>query len=175
MIHIQKFGKLLLLAVIMTLTQSVSAEEEKIAGKLVYSELGGPGVLMSVNFDSRFKCNERLGLGFRAGVGFDIGEFGMKQNIQTYYTIPVGLNYVLGKSNSNHTFEVGAGVTFLTREVVLFVSDKYRAGYAIGHLNFMYRFMPVNGGFSFRIGLAPVIGTAGEFFPMVAVSIGYVF
>jgi hypothetical protein len=35
--------------------------------------------------------------------------------------------------------------------------------------------MPVNGGFSFRIGLTPIIGTAGELRAMGAIGFGYAF
>ena len=67
--------KLVVLAVaIATLSQSLSAQEERVAGKLFYAELGGPGVIMSVNFDKRFKSNERLGFGYRLGAGFGYGD-----------------------------------------------------------------------------------------------------
>ena len=169
---------------LLTLNQSLSAQEETEYGKVFYAELGGPGVIISANFDSRFKTKERLGLGFRLGIGFGEGNFEEERLNQwgyydyvhrTYYSIPAGLNYVLGKPDSAHNFEVGAGVTFLTRKVPLYYYDEKIPGYAIGFLTFMYRMMPVNGGFSFRIGLTPIIGTAGDLFPMGAIGFGYAF
>jgi hypothetical protein len=39
----------------------------------------------------------------------------------------------------------------------------------------MYRRIPVNGGFSFRAGFTPIIGTSGDLVPMVALGFGYIF
>jgi len=163
----------------LTYNQSLSAQEETVAGKLFYAELGGPGVIMSANFDARFNSNARLGFGYRLGVGFGYDESywdDYEQRSRTYYSVPLGLNYVLGKPNSAHTFEVGAGVTFLTRKVSLYYYGySEKPGNVIGVLTFMYRIMPVNGGFSFRVGLTPIIGTSGDLFPMGAIGFGYVF
>ena len=167
----------------LTHNQSLSAQEEGVANKMFYTELGGPGIIMSANFDSRFKSGERLGLGFRLGAGFSIGSFdntltewGYYESVQrTYYTIPAGLNYVFGKPNSSATFEVGGGITLLTRKVSLFYYDVEKMGNVIGFATFMYRRMPVNGGFSFRAGFTPIIGTSGDLFPMGAIGIGYTF
>ena len=72
-------------------------------------------------------------------------------------------------------FEVGAGATFLTRKVSLFYYDVETPGQFIGHLSFMYRISPVNGGVSFRIGFTPVIGTSGDLYPMAGIGLGYAF
>ena len=169
------------------LKQSLSAQDDSrvVANKVFYSELGGPGVLMSANFDSRFKPYQRLGFGFRLGAGFAFGsierrsEFGYYESnhTRTYYTIPAGLNYVFGNPNSHQTFEVGAGVTLLTRKVSLYYHNdgERKPGNVIGFFTFMYRSMPVDGGFSFRIGLTPIIGTSGELQPSGAIGFGYVF
>ena len=174
---------LLSIIAIVTLHQSLQAQNDGIANKLLYAELGGPGVLISVNFDARFNSKERLGFGYRLGVGFGDGDTENDLNIwgyngyidRTYYSIPVGLNYIFGKPNSANAFEVGAGITFLTRKVSLYNYDVEKPGHAIGFLTFMYRVVPANGGFSFRIGLTPIIGTAGDLVPMGAVSFGYAF
>ena len=171
----------------LTLHQSLFAQEDRTANKLFYSELGGPGVIMSAKFDSRFTSNERLGLGFRLGAGFGVGlirttwvdkqwNYTYIENIRrTYYSFPAGLNYVFGKPNSAHTFEVGAGVTFLTHKVPLYYYQVKKPGHVIGFSTFMYRLMPENGGFSFRIGLTPIIGTSGDLCPTGAVGFGYAF
>ena len=62
------------LVVICAFIQSLSAQKERVAGKLFYTELGGPGVLMSASFDARFKFKERLGFGYRLGAGFGVGD-----------------------------------------------------------------------------------------------------
>ena len=163
--------------------QSLAAQENQVAGKVFYAELFGPGLLMSANFDSRFKSNERLGFGYRIGVGFSVvsieDELFLKwdydDDTRTYYSIPAGLNYVFGKPNSANTFELGGGISFLTHKTTLYCYDFNRTGYLIGYFSFMYRKIPVNGGFSFRIGFTPIIGTSGNLFPMGAIGFGYAF
>ena len=58
----------------------------------------------------RFSQNED-GFGGRIGVGgFSLSDgFGSRASI---FTIPVGLNYLLGKDGKNY-FEIGAGFTYL--------------------------------------------------------------
>jgi len=170
-----------------TVSQLLSAQEGMIANKLFYTEFGGPGYIMSANLDSRFKTNVRLGLGFRFGAGFGVGKFNDKQGIdldgnihyeevtRTVYTFPAGLNYIFGKPHAASTFEVGAGASFLSRKMSLFDYEIKKEGKVVGYLTFMYRVMPVNGGMSFRIGFTPMIGTAGDLFPMGAISFGYSF
>ena len=193
------FLLLMVVSFLINLNQSLVAQEEKtVANKLFYIELGGPGIIMSANFDSRFKSNERLGLGVRVGIGYgvekyeniliefmkdvflqdiDIDRFGgyFDNVTRTFYSVPVGLNYILGNPEKASTFEVGAGVTFLTRKVSLYNYEMEKPGHAVGHVTFMYRIAPVNGGFSFRIGFTPIIGTAGDLFPMGTVGFGYAF
>ena len=169
----------------------LTAQNKNVAAKLVYGELFGPGVVMSANFDSRFDSDERMGLGYRIGIGYGFEQF--DENIaeflfgdgkisslhdgvmRTFYSFPAGINYVFGNQRRASTFEVGVGVTFLTRNVSIFNWEMEKPGHFIGFLNFMYRLMPVNGGVTFRIGFSPMIGTAGDLFPMGAVGLGYAF
>jgi hypothetical protein len=173
---------------LLTLNQSVSAQNETVASKLFYAELGGPGVIMSTNWDARFQPNTRTGFGYRIGVGFGIGQFDgnrinysddyytyNEQVTRTYYSIPVGLNYVFGKPHIASSFEVGAGATFLTRKVSLYNYEIEKPGHVIGFVTFMYRLTPVHSGLSLRVGFTPIIGTAGDLFPMGAISLGYAF
>ena len=178
---------LLLFFAVVSLFQSLLAQEDRISNKLFYMELGGPGLIMSANFDSRFSSNNRLGIGIRLGAGFGIGKFRTtwvdeqwnytytEKLMRSYYSFPAGLNYIFGKPNSDSSFEVGAGVTYLTRKVSLFHYDVEKPGNMIGFATFMYRRMPVNGGFTFRIGFTPIIGTSGDLYPMGALSFGYAF
>ena len=168
--------------IMLTLAQSAKSQED-IKGNVFYSELGGPGVLFSIHFDGRFKSGERLGWGYRVGAGFAVGQFDGNYNdygyydstTRSYYSIPVGINYVLGKKNSANTLEVGGSVTFLTRKATLFYYDVETPGHFIGNFTFMYRRAPINGGFLFRVGFTPVIGTSGDLLPMGAVGFGYAF
>jgi hypothetical protein len=149
--------------------------------KLFYAEFGGANVLFGANFDWRFKKNTRTGLGARVGLGFTIYD----QEIQngnywdykttTIATIPLGLNYVFGKPNSPSMFEVGAGATVLMPEASVYRYDDDKEGNLIGHFSFMYRRVPMEGGFSWRIGFTPIINTSGQIFPSGAVGLGYAF
>jgi hypothetical protein len=161
-------------------SQSLSAQEDYVATKAFYVELGGPAPIMSVNFDSRFKSDARLGFGYRLGVGFGFKTFEETltedQVTKAYYSVPIGVNHVFGKPQSAFTFEVGGGISVLTRSIELYCySNNKKAGNVIGHINIMYRYMPVDGGLSFRVGFTPIIGTGGDLIPMVAISIGSTF
>ena len=189
---------LLVIAEFLSCNQSLLAQEKPVAGKQFYCELFGPGVVMSINFDSRVKSNERLGLGYRIGVGYGFEEIEdrfidfFKEFDNTYYpmtffvdihkgvtrafySVPVGLNYVFGNPGKASTFEFGAVVTFLTRKVSIYNWEIKKQGNVIGSINFMYRLTPVNSGVSFRIGITPIIGTAGDLYPMFAMGLGYAF
>jgi len=170
----------------LTFNQSLLAQGEKVANKLFYVEFGGGGFIMSANLDGRFKSNSQLGFGYRLGAGFGVGKFDDKRAndpntgetskvMRTVYTFPVGLNYIIGKPKSASSFEVGGGVSILTREMSLFNYEVEKPGHVIGFATFMYRVAPVNGGMSFRIGFTPIIGTAGDLFPMGAIGFGYAF
>jgi len=169
---------------LITFNQSLPAQEA-IVNKLFYTELGGPGIIMSMNFDSRFNSNERVGFGYRLGAGFGISSFYEGHSVEGYsyvesvtrtiYSFPVGLNYVFGKPNKSSSFEVGGGVSILSRKASLYNFDVEKFGYVIGHISFMYRITPINGGFSFRAGFTPIVGTAGDLYPMGAIGFGYAF
>jgi len=172
--------------ILLILNQSLSAQEEQSASKVFYTELGGGGIIMSMNFDQRFTPDSKVGFGYRIGVGFGIGEFEgnytnqwgwMEYETKTYYSIPVGLNYVFGNPRSAASFEVGGGATFLTRKIPYTLGLYYdgEPGNVIGYLTFMFRAVPANGGFSFRGGFTPIINPGGNLVPMGAISFGYAF
>ena len=166
-----------------------NASDNKVSNKVFYTELGGPGVLFSANLDGRFNPESRLGLGYRIGLGFAVKFEEIKyydenndwywydEKPASYGTIPIGMNYLFGKEYSPNIFEVGGGITLLTKEVSLYNWDNRlsNSGHIIGHTTFMYRRQPVNGGFTFRAGFMTVIGTGGDFLPSAAVGFGYAF
>jgi len=195
-------------------SQSVTAQDETSTGKMYYIELGGPGVVTSINYDSRFKANTRFGFGYRIGIGvippfskisemtgnddinignssdainvieiaIDMFQFNMDLTKAFFltvtngnYTFPIGVNYVFGNPNKTSLFEIGAGITYLSKKRSLFVWEVKEPGNIIGHLSFMYRLTPLNKGISVRGGFTPMIGTAGDLFPMGSISVGYAF
>ncbi|MBB5395572.1 hypothetical protein [Mucilaginibacter sp. AK015] len=150
--------------------------------KTFFFELLGPGAIYSINYDVRFK-KQQDGWGGRAGISY------YADNGDHLFTLPVAINYLAGKRGKY--FEVGAGITYYnvnTNDV--FFSTQYEDVYfsdgtyytksknhsgIIGTLNFGYRYQPVDGGFSFRAGVSPVI-TSEQFLPYWPyVSFGYAF
>jgi hypothetical protein len=89
-------------------------------------------------------------------------------------TFPIQLNYIFGKPNSPHAFEVGGGVTFTGKEVEIFGYDTSQASSVYGTAAFMYRRQPKDGGFAWRIGFTPIIGS-GYVQASGGVSVGYNF
>ena len=170
--------KLLLVALFFS---SVAYCQEETASKKegltsFYAELGGPGILFSANVDRRFGPT-KLGIGGRVGLGFVSGDFSDDNNnyeLQSIVTFPVQINYIFGKLNSVHTFEVGAGATFTGKKLDIFDFYDEKATSVFGTASFMYRRQPTDGGFSWRIGFSPLIAK-GYIQPFGGVSVGYNF
>ncbi len=180
----QKVIYIPLFSVCFLMFTTLKAQEKNSSKTQVYNisyfaEIGGPGVFFSANFDKRFKPNERLGFGYRVGLGFTLVDdySGINYNYRTTTipTIPIGVNYLFGKPNSPNTFEVGAGVTVLTKKASILNYNDYTEGNLLGHFEFMYRRQPVDGGFSWRIGITPIINTDGDIFPFAAIGLGFSF
>ena len=143
-----------------------------------FAELGGPGILFSANFDRRF-TKSSLGIGGRAGIGFVSGYFddynyNYSDIPRSIITIPLQLNYIFGKENSVHTFEVGLGFTYIGRKVDIMDYSGDQQTQVFGTASFMYRRQPKNGGFSWRGGLTPLLAK-GYIQPFAGFSVGYSF
>lgn len=152
----------------------------------VYAELGGAGVnLLGLNFDTRLSKRPD-GLGVRAGVSF----FAFSD--ATLTTIPIGLNYLLGKRGKY--FDVGLGVTAAfgsyrshyshydnSNGMFLEESKKeiWKASRVTGTMTIGYRKQPIDGGFMFGVGVTPIFGSFdGKFYfwPYLPyVTLGYSF
>ena len=141
----------------LTLNQSLAAQDGVVTNKVAYAELGGAGIIWSVNLEGRFKDRERLGFGYRLGIGY----------LDDTIFLPVGVNYVFGKQNSAHTFVTGANITIPI--------DKMVFEPPIGFLCLMYRYMPVKEGISFHIGFTPFIEKKHILYPWGTIGIGYTF
>lgn len=143
--------------------QPVSTEITPVKKQSLFFEVFGPGATYSFNYDTRFQ-NTNDGLGGRIGISY----LGSADAIKIF-TVPVVLNYLLGKKGNY--FELGAGATFVNvssdadsdSDDVLFL-DGGNESSVLGTLNFGYRRQPVDGGFTFRAGFSPVFGQ-GSFIP----------
>ena len=176
--------KPLLLVACLFISSLVIAQEKNESSRpgqmSFYAEVGGPGILFSANFDARF-TKSALGFGGRIGIGFlthdeyhyDSIYYG-NYKTKSVATFPIQLNYIFGKPSSVHSFEVGAGVTFIGKEIDLFYYDERNPSAVYATASFMYRRQPKDGGFSWRIGFTPIMGR-GYIQPSGAVSVGYNF
>ncbi len=161
-------NKLRIIVVAITLLISYSAKSQNLTKRAqnVFIELGGQGLTFTANYDTRF-TKSRDGFGGRVGIGY-ISDSGDKLT-----TIPVSLNYLLGKGNK--FLEVGLGATYLSttgNNDVLFSNNESSL---IGTMSFAYRLQPVDSGFSFRAGISPVF-SKDFFIPYYGgISLGYTF
>ncbi|SDL52927.1 hypothetical protein SAMN04487898_12031 [Pedobacter sp. ok626] len=161
---------LLMLLGMCALSNSAEAQESTSRAQNVFVEIGGQGILFSANYDTRFG-NRRDGLGGRVGIGY------VAIDGTSVTTIPVSLNYLLGKGKN--FFEIGLGTTYGSAKLgddFLSDDDNNESGSAfIGTMSFMYRLQPVDSGFALRAGFTPVF-TSNYFIPYyVGVSLGYTF
>lgn len=161
---------LLMLVAVCAFSEATKAQESTKRAQNVFVEFGGQGILFSANYDTRFG-NRRDGLGARGGIGY------VSVDGTSVTTIPVSLNYLLGKGKN--FFEIGLGATFASAKLGNdFLSDDNSndsgSGF-VGTMSFMYRLQPVDSGFSLRAGFTPVFNS-NYFIPYFAgVSLGYTF
>jgi hypothetical protein len=177
---------LCLLLFVSTFIFSQNDKPESIGKSSFIAELGGAGIVFSANYDTRF-TQSRLGLGGRIGAGFVSAYDDYYDPTTGYYvggdrvsavTLPVQLNYIFGKHRSPSCFEVGGGITYVTKKLNIMSFDSYNnkdhRTQWFGTFSFMYRRQPVNGGFSWRAGFTPLVGKGYiQFF--AAASVGYNF
>jgi hypothetical protein len=147
-----------------------------------YAEVGGPGILFSANYDRRFKPSN-LGLGGRVGLGFVTAYSNSFDTINYYYyggrqvsalTVPLQVNYIFGKGSSPHTFEVGAGITYVSKKLDIFNFYNNERSNLFGTFSFMYRRQPKDGGFTWRIGFTPLLAN-GYIQASAAAGVGFNF
>jgi hypothetical protein len=139
------------------------------ARNAAYLELGGNGIVYSVNYERRFAH----GLAGRAGVSYVFSK-SVTDNGSEYesaFTIPLTLSKITHPSG-NHHFEYGGGVTLVVGDSHAFgfadseeLSDLYVTGIA------GYRYQKPGRGVVFRSGVTPIAG-GGEFVLAVGISIG---
>jgi len=138
------------------------------SNKILFAELGGAGVAISINYDSRFKGGQKDGFGYRVGIGY----FAAGNN--TVFTIPLQVNYLLGKDGKY--LELGLGTTFINSRGDNYSSPTWEFDTVTGlsgTATIGFRYEP-NHALNFRIGYVPIVScygliNAGGF------SIGYTF
>ncbi|GAB3221220.1 hypothetical protein J0A67_06810 [Algoriphagus aestuariicola] len=171
------------------------AQEESLPSQSVYLELGGAGLPYSFNYDFRFDKERMDSWGMRVGAG------GYSIDGSSFFSLPVMVNKLYGKGP--HYFEMGLGVTFFAFDEDNYsycnsgyydssgnyICTSYSDGDSyyefilpvdgspslMGTMNFGYRRVPVDGGFTWRLNLTPIFNNNG-FWPLYAgVGFGYAF
>lgn len=149
------------------LTQRATAQKTAF-----YGEVGGQGIFFSMNCDRRITYTTS-GFGIKAGVGYDVSID------PTYWSIPVGVYYMLG--DEGNFFEMGAGATYVSitnvpagTRVDFANKDWYGdQQFLFGALTIGYRHQPRVGHLNFRTGLTPMFGRTVMLIPYL--SVGYNF
>ena len=140
---------------------------DPLKARSIYAEYGGPSALLSVNYDTRFKP-QRNGWGIRLGVGY------LPDGAQHQFSIPVQLNYLVGRRR--HSFEAGGGATYYYTNFAgsTWGIDSNEGSSVFGTLSAGYRYQPLLRGLSIRAGAT---GLWGSFLPGVIphLGLGYVF
>ncbi len=193
--HIQLMKKLLTLVLMLFSIQFLQAQETSaLPTQSVYVELGGAGLPYSFNYDFRFDKTKMDSWGMRVGAGgYSINDG------DSFFSIPVMVNKLFG--NGPHYFELGLGATFFTYSQQTYnngncyygqngqyICDQapYESEYQfilpvdgspsiMGTMNFGYRRIPVDGGFTWKVNLNPIFNNNG-FWPLYAgIGFGYAF
>lgn len=142
---------------------------DKKRAQSAYIELFGPGIIFSGNYDTRFS-NHQDGIGGRIGIG------GLGSDGSSIFTVPVQINYLVGKQNK--FFEVGFGFTYYNYRGTsfnFFDNSRVNENKVIGTMTFGYRYQPKEGGFNFRAAINPFFD-GNSFFPWwFGISVGYSF
>ena len=101
-----------------------------------------------------------------------IGAGGFSDGASSFYSFPIGFNYLFGKKV--HAFELGIGGTFTNLNKILNAQNPN----VVGNLTLAYRIQPINDGFSLRIAFMQMFGSEQKtffFIPWGGISFGYAF
>ena len=187
--------KRVILGIVLLISSQFAMAQEadtKLPTQSVYVELGGAGLPYSFNYDLRFDKTRMESWGMRVGFG------GYTTNYESFFSLPVMVNRLMGKGP--HYFEVGLGATFfifdndgycvdsiydpntgistcITYEPYSysFILDVDSSPSIMGTMNFGYRRVPVDGGFTWKININPIFNNNG-FWPLYGgVGFGYAF
>ncbi|WP_026952645.1 hypothetical protein [Algoriphagus mannitolivorans] len=169
------------------------SQEEKLPSQSLFLELGGAGLPYSFNYDFRFDKTKMDSWGMRIGLG------GYSTRNESFFSMPIMVNKLYGQGP--HYFEMGMGFTFFAfnedrysycqngyydQNNNFVCTSYYTSSYSyildvdgspsvMGTLNFGYRKVPVDGGVTWRLNLAPIFNNNG-FWPLyIGAGLGYAF
>lgn len=142
----------------------------------VYIEVGGPGLALTANYDTRFG-DQPDKWGFRVGAGY------YNTGANWIASIPLQINYLYALSKNGGSkfaqssfLELGFGTTFIRSQGstngTSFEFDDDTGFFATATIG--YRYQQDDGGINFRIGFVPTVSAYG-FIPIGGLSVGYTF
>ncbi|MEO8770857.1 MAG: hypothetical protein ABI402_12245 [Ferruginibacter sp.] len=147
---------------------------QKMPGKnTAYLELGGNGLISSVNYERQLTNHPALAI--HVGVGTYITH---DDKFKFFPTIPVGINYLL-KLNKRSMLDIGFGATWTKPEVKLYaIVDRYYNYVNHDYINFVpsvgYRHHTKNN-LMWRCSITPIITHSIGVIPFVGFSFGKIF
>ncbi len=161
---------------------NVHAQPQGIAKNTIFFELGGNGLIYSINYDRLITKSFSLRIGyssFSATV-----PVGLVSDQISVTIIPAMANYLYGDGSSR--LELGAGISFvpsITTTQANFLPVLFGQNPSISHQSgsgmfftsvIGYRYQPIDGGFNFRIGFTPLI-VNDRVLPWASLSLGWTF
>ena len=140
----------------------------------IFLELGGNGLIYSLNYDHKFfdHASARIGGMYLGGSADDPNSIDGRVSV---FFVPITANYLVGNGNSR--LEIGGGLVIAGGSVDATIDnetiDDVGSGAAFtGTIG--YRLQPRDGGFLFRVGFTPLIAS-GVFVPWAGLSLGATF
>jgi len=138
---------------------------------LISIELGGNGIIYSLNYSRFFNLNNNTQISTRGGLGILWDNEGHYEIV-----IPLECYFKFGRFDKAHFFEIGSGITF--HNTFENNNNPEYKNYIIGRLGYCYH-KPASR-LNIRIGFTPIIDYKYEFddgliIPSGGLSIGYSF
>lgn len=108
------------LVIILALSINITAySQEKVKKNELFLELGGNGLLGSVNYNRQL--SNKPGFGVRVGLGL--------YGTDTHVTVPVGLSYLIPVIKNHSFLDLGFGATYTQSNGDFYASPKRGQGY----------------------------------------------
>lgn len=150
----------LFIALLLNVAHAYSQDTTHVKSRKAYFvEGGGPAILPSLNFDTRFRGSGGWGITASAGIFPD--EPGVM------FSIASNINYLFGKRV--HFTEIGFGAGYGSNHTSLLGED-FSDGFLYGQCNLGYRMQPARG-FFLRMGASFTFGSGGELLPYLGLGL----
>jgi len=178
--------KLLIACILIGMSLNLAAQERAIPTfdtyhKNIYVGLLGSNLLIGANYDMRLKKGRMDGIGFRAGVGgmnlSGTDDFGEEVKLGVL-TLPLEVNYVVGKRRSGFVAGIGALPMFVdvegrgTTDGYEYI-DVDNSGFGVaGFLDLGYRLQPLKNGFMMQINWNPIFSSEGFSAQWIGIGLG---